>query len=366
MPSAYHKVAWACYEDLAYGFALEYPAEWKWTISMDTRLRSDVKIAKRHEFRGVEGALEIDIWAPPDPDLARWLRKHQEATGPDLIRITEPNAKVGGYPAVAFVMDDVQNPSPMLTVYVSNGQYVYRLWFTLYCDPAGLPILRQILDTFRFSARAVPAEIPEDVWQEVQRAFGPPRCAPPPPTPGPAPTPRPVVLPSAEEVQQWTANWKAFEDAELGVRFRYPPEYEIRIQSISARRVGVSIDRPQGEGREIFVEMLLFRLEKEDPQLRMPEGLEAWVRELPEDENPIPGGGPIRVVEEIWLGGRPAFVIQKPLWPGDPPNLQSVIVVGRERLVWVALASPLAMSPEQVEQLWPLQMAFLTTLEVTR
>lgn len=112
--------------------------------------------------------------------------------------------------------------------------------------------------------------------------------------------------------------------------------------------------------------MLLFRLEKGDPRLRTPEGLEAWVRELPEDGNPIPGGGPIRVLEEIRVGGQPAFVIQAPLWPGDPPNLQSVIVVGRERVVWVALASPLAMSPEQVERLWPLQMAFLTTLEVTR
>ncbi|MCX8067319.1 MAG: hypothetical protein N3B68_05800 [Anaerolineae bacterium] len=46
------------------------------------------------------------------------------------------------------------------------------------------------------------------------------------------------------------------------------------------------------------------------------------------------GGRPAqsRVVEAIRIGGRPAFVSQEPLWPGDPPNLQSVILVGRERL----------------------------------
>lgn len=287
-------------------------------------------------------------------------------TGPDLVRITEPNAQVAGYPAAAFVMGDPQNPSPMLTVYVGNGRYVYRLWFTLYCDPEEVPIIRRVLDSFRFSAQTVPAEIPEEVWQEVGRAFEPPRCAPPPPTPGPPPTPRPVVLPAAQEVQQQTAGWKVFEDPELGIRFRYPPDYEIRIQQGSSRQVGVSVDRPQGEGREIFIGMLVFLLEKEDPRLRTPEGLEAWVRELPEEVSPIPGGGTIQVVEEIQVGGRPAFVIMEPLWPGDPPNTQGLIVAGRERVLWIILANPMWLAPEQVEEMWPLHMAFLATLEVTR
>lgn len=358
--------AWACYEDFQYGFAVEYPAEWTVGVSMNYGLHSDVKITRRHEFRGPQGALDIDIWYPAEPDLVRWLEKHRGVTGPDLVRITEPNAQVAGYPAAAFVMGDPQNPSPMLTVYVGNGRYVYRLWFTLYCDPEEVPIIRRVLDSFRFSAQTVPAEIPEEVWQEVGRAFEPPRCAPPPPTPGPPPTPRPVVLPAAQEVQQQTAGWKVFEDPELGIRFRYPPDYEIRIQQGSSRQVGVSVDRPQGEGREIFIGMLVFLLEKEDPRLRTPEGLEAWVRELPEEVSPIPGGGTIQVVEEIQVGGRPAFVIMEPLWPGDPPNTQGLIVAGRERVLWIILANPMWLAPEQVEEMWPLHMAFLATLEVTR
>lgn len=74
---------------------------------------------------------------------------------------------------------------------------------------------------------------------------------------------------------------------------------------------------------------------KENPRLTTPEGLEAWIRELPEDENPIPGEGPIRVIERLSVGKCPAFVIQEPLWPGDPPNVQSLIVVGQKRVLWI-------------------------------
>ncbi|MBC7228555.1 MAG: M23 family metallopeptidase [Thermoflexales bacterium] len=187
-----------------------------------------------------------------------------------------------------------------------------------------------------------------------------------PPTPGPVPTPRPVTLPPAKEVEQMTAGWKVFEDATLGVRFRYPPDYEIRVQPITSRKVGISIDRPWGEGCEIFGGVLVFLLEKEDSRLLTSEGLEAWVRELPEGESPIPGEGPIRVVEKIQVGGRPAFVIQEPLWPGDPPNVQSLIVIGKERVFWIPLGDTMGLSPERTEKIWPLQMAFLATLEVTR
>lgn len=192
-----------------------------------------------------------------------------------------------------------------------------------------------------------------------------------PPTPGPAPTPRPLILPTPKEVKEITAYWKVFEDSRLGIRFRYPPEYEIRIQPMTERKVGISIDRPiidpqRGEVRESFDSILVFLLEKEDRRLATPEGLEVWVRELPETENPIPGGGPIRVVEQIQIGGHPAFVIMEPLWPGDPPNVQSLIVVGRERVLWIALGDTMRLSPERTEKIWPLQMAFLATLELTR
>lgn len=162
---------WACYEDLIYRFAMEYPPDWNASVTIDTRARSDVLIARRHSFWGPHGALDVDIWHPTDPDLSRWLVRHRELTGPDIVLTTEPNAKVGGYPAVAFV-DNPETISPMFSVFLSNGVYTYRLWFTLYTDPEEIPIIRQVLDTFRFSAHSTPAEIPEEVWKDIQRAIG--------------------------------------------------------------------------------------------------------------------------------------------------------------------------------------------------
>ena len=67
---------------------------------------------------------------------------------------------------------------------------------------------------------------------------------PPPPAPAPIPTPRPIVLPSEKEVQQLTAGWKPFEDPELGIRFLYPSEYEVRVDSFTPHKIGIQIDRP--------------------------------------------------------------------------------------------------------------------------
>lgn len=64
---------WACYEDLIYRFAMEYPPDWNASVTIDTRARSDVLIARRHSFWGPHGALDVDIWHPTDPDLSRWL-----------------------------------------------------------------------------------------------------------------------------------------------------------------------------------------------------------------------------------------------------------------------------------------------------
>jgi hypothetical protein len=65
----------------------------------------------------------------------------------------------------------------MFTIFVSNGTHAYALLFTLQCDKEQIPIMCRMLDSFRFSAEPVPAEIPDAVWQEVERAFEPPRCA---------------------------------------------------------------------------------------------------------------------------------------------------------------------------------------------
>jgi len=193
---------------------------------------------------------------------------------------------------------------------------------------------------------------------------------PPLPAPAPMPTPRPVILPSEKEVLQLKAGWKSFEDPNLGIRFLYPSEYEVRVDSFTPRKTGIQIDRPikdptWGEMREPFIGMFVFRIEQKDSGFTTPEEVEAWVQGLPADENPIPGGGPIQVIGKIQIGGHPAFVTMEPLWPGDPPNVQGLIVVGKERVLWISLGE-VQIHPERAEKLWPQQMAFLATLQVTR
>jgi len=170
LPDSPSESRWACYEDLTYRFAIEYPVDWKVSITIDGKPRSDVVIARRHSFWGSHGALDVDIWRPTNPDLSRWLVRHRELTGPDIVPITEPNAKVGGYPAVAFV-DNPQTQSPMFSVFLSNGAHAYRLWFTLHTDQEEIPIIRRVLDTFRFSAHYTPAEVPEEVWRDIRCAI---------------------------------------------------------------------------------------------------------------------------------------------------------------------------------------------------
>ena len=193
---------------------------------------------------------------------------------------------------------------------------------------------------------------------------------PPPPAPAPMPTPRPIILPSGKEVLELTAGWQQFEDHDLGIRFLYPSEYEVRVDSFTPHKTGIQIDRPikdptWGEMREPFIGMFVFKVEPKEIRLITPEEAEAWVQGLPADENPIPGGGPVQVTGKIQIGEHPAFVIMEPLWPGDPPNVQGLIVVGKERVLWIGLGE-VQIRPERAEKLWPQQMAFLATLELTR
>ncbi len=102
LPNPTAESQWACYEDLTYRFAMEYPVDWKVRVTIDTGAQSDVVIARRHSFWGPHGALDVDIWHPTDPDLSRWLVRHRELTGPDIVLTTEPNAKVGGVSRSGF------------------------------------------------------------------------------------------------------------------------------------------------------------------------------------------------------------------------------------------------------------------------
>ncbi len=81
---------------------------------------------------------------------ARWLLSPSFPSDPASapFPVTEPNANVAGYPAVAFVQDE------MLTMFRSDGKHVYRLWYTAMHSEKGLQVYQHLLDTFRLADTA--------------------------------------------------------------------------------------------------------------------------------------------------------------------------------------------------------------------
>ncbi|MGC9348995.1 MAG: hypothetical protein ACP5JG_12700 [Anaerolineae bacterium] len=159
------ETAWRCYEDRDYGFALSYPPNWQASISINTKMPGDQVIKRRHELRGPEGVVEVDIWTSTHETLAAWLEERHR-TSPTLFPVLKPNATVGGQPAALYVTG-AESPETMLTVILSDGAHVYRFWHTMRCQKGELETLRQMLDTIRFSPEPVTAEIPDEVWQQA-------------------------------------------------------------------------------------------------------------------------------------------------------------------------------------------------------
>jgi len=163
---------WQVYQDADYGFTLEYPAEWKPEITIDIRDPHPKPewVLRRYTFIGDLGGLDIDISAAQGMDLSTWLKWVGEITAP--FPVTEPNAKVAGYPAVAFAEKGVGVHDGALSVFVSDGQYVYRFWYTAIYSEDGLRAYQHILDTFRLPGTiAAGAEIPQPVIQKAQQVL---------------------------------------------------------------------------------------------------------------------------------------------------------------------------------------------------
>jgi len=157
---------WQVYKDAEYGFTVEYPAGWKAEMTIDLH-EPDPKpewVLRRHSFMGDTGVVLIDISAASDMDLSAWLKWVGEITAP--FPVTEPNAKVAGYPAVAFVRGEISS------VIVNNGQYVYQLLYTAVYSENGLRAYRHMLETFRLAgSTAIGAEIPGSVIQGIQQVL---------------------------------------------------------------------------------------------------------------------------------------------------------------------------------------------------
>jgi len=351
---------WPCYEDLKYGFALAYPPDWKASIEINQPSSNGVVVERRHAFTGPTGYFMVDIIPTFGQDLVAWMDKLREATSPELVPEMKPNARVGGYPAVIFSSG---SSHVMLTVFISNGTHAFELLYNLWCEEGEREMVGRILDSFRFSAEPVPAEVPDVVWQQAQEL-----CEQPIPCPieGPTPTPIPIALPDATTAQDLTANWLVYENSDWGIRFRYPPEYEVTSEPIRQDPLVGRLDvaRITKEGyREFLTDFFVYA---KPPEISLENGIDAWVHSLPSEDAFTDPDGSVYVVGPIEGPGWKGWYVQL-MGPWFPYVLPRVIIPGKEVVIVTdvgGLTGPLDES--QLDQMLSQQMAVLATLEIIR
>ena len=157
---------WLRYEDLGYGVALEYPAEWKveTTIQQPVPFPDPSAIIKRQSFIGPEGLIELDVWLSKGYKLDEWLNWY-EKTRFDL-PLLKPNAQVNGQSAVVFIMEGQQDT---LTTYFKNDEYIFRLLYSVNQGPTGLDIYWQMLRSFSLEKKTAinDMKIPREVIRQA-------------------------------------------------------------------------------------------------------------------------------------------------------------------------------------------------------
>jgi len=116
--------------------------------------------------------------------------------------------------------------------------------------------------------------------------------------------------------------------------------------------------------RETFLSVFIWK--HQASHIEGPDSLVKWEAALPPEIDPV--GGNLVVVQETLLPqlGKGWIIQWEPL-PGNPEVVvQSVAVAGEEQMIWVNLGDLTYEDRQRESSLWPQQMAFLATLEVTR
>jgi hypothetical protein len=157
-----------CYEDLDYRFAVSLPAG---SSAASTGVLQEPQFGgamiKRHLIQHAQGHTDLVVLLAGGQELDTWLITKQ-GRNPLMFPVTEPNAAVSAQPAVIWF--NCSGDLTLIDAVVSDGEHVYW-WRHVAYYPGGVLLLRQMLDSVRFSSEApVPADIPEQIWQQAQAA----------------------------------------------------------------------------------------------------------------------------------------------------------------------------------------------------
>ena len=160
---------WQVYSDDAFNIAFEYPAEWeiKSTIEQTYPYVDASAILKRLTLIGKEGLMDLDIWSLNNYDFASWIEWYEKTRSP--FPETTLDAKIADSKAIAFLEDG--KTVDLLTVFWSDNNSVYRLWYTVTQNQIGLDVYYHILESISLSgSKATSLEIPDETEQKALKA----------------------------------------------------------------------------------------------------------------------------------------------------------------------------------------------------
>jgi hypothetical protein len=170
----------ACYEDLDHFFALLLPVDWVTDTTVYQRFSHrpyppSQMMVKDHQIiiydddkRYGDGVTIVRIFVPVDRTITSWLT-HRQRSNPGQVSQTRTDITVAGQPGAIWLNDCSPQYYREVHIAVHNGERVF--WWQHYAyNEASIVALRQMLDSLRFGEEtAVPAEIPDDIWQEALR-----------------------------------------------------------------------------------------------------------------------------------------------------------------------------------------------------
>jgi hypothetical protein len=158
---------WQLYEDSSYAFTFDFPGDWRsdTTIEQSIPYHDSEAIIKRQSLLGMGGLIEIDVWLSQGYDLHNWLIWYAETRNPLPLKRFE--AKISGREAVIFL--EQGGTTDLLTTFLSDGQYIFRIWHTITNSSRG-DAYWKILESWEFQNRTEGiTEIPRSVRELVEK-----------------------------------------------------------------------------------------------------------------------------------------------------------------------------------------------------
>ncbi len=165
-------VEWVTYTDPHFGFSVEYPMDWHvetmWYVP-DVGLQT---IAKRVSLMGPLTGINIDIRNQPRENIVEWVNQYAFRVSQEKQDMkVEINAKVAGFPALAYLEENNQVPNILTTVF-NNDAHFFQIDYIVGDSGQAMDVYLHLLESFQpQSGKAIDDErsfqFPHDIQENA-------------------------------------------------------------------------------------------------------------------------------------------------------------------------------------------------------